>query len=101
MKMKTFSMKSSPVTSTSKPSNESEHSGEKLTSTLFGCLSVNARTVSYRRFYMFQMVLFPFIPILALFIQNLAIFLEQITAFEETREINQQVGRRFALLTGK
>jgi hypothetical protein len=85
-------MKLSPATPLPKPSNESDHSSEKLTSTLFGCLSVNARTIQYRRFYLFQMILFPFLPILALFIQNLAIFLEQINAYEDTREINQQVG---------
>lgn len=91
MKLKTFSSKSSPAISATKPSNESDYSGEKLTSTIFGCLSVNARTVHYRRFYLFQMICFPFIPILALFIQNLVIFLEQINAYEETLEINQQV----------
>lgn len=61
-------------------------------STVFGCLSVNARTNYYRRFYLFQMICFPFIPILALFVQNLAIFIEQLNAFEETRSVNEQVG---------
>lgn len=96
MKLKTFSSKSSPTTSSTKPSNESDYSGEKLTSTIFGCLSVNARTVHYRRFYLFQMICFPFIPILALFVQNLAIFLEQIEAYEETRDIYEQVGKHLA-----
>lgn len=62
-----------------------------MTSTVFGCVSVNARTIHYRRFYLFQMICLPFIPILALFIQNLSIFLEQINAYEETRSVNQQV----------
>lgn len=93
-KMKTFSIKSSPATSTSKPSNESEHSGEQMVSTVFGCLSVNARTNYYRRFYLFQMICFPFIPILALFVQNLTIFIEQLNAFEETRSVNEQVGSK-------
>lgn len=91
LKMKTFSMKPSPAASTSKPTIETDFSGDKLTSTLFGCLSVNARTVQYRRFYLFQMICFPFIPILALFIQNLTIFLEQIDAYQDTLQINQQV----------
>ena len=90
MKMKTFSMSSSPAISASKPSNESDN-GEKMMSTVFGCLSVNARTNNYRRFYLFQMICFPFIPILALFVQNLAIFLEQIDAYDKTRSINEQV----------
>jgi hypothetical protein len=92
MNMKTFSNKSSPATSSSKPPNESEYSTEKVTSTMFGCLAVNPQTKIYRRFYLFQMICFPFIPILALFVQNLLIFLEQIDAFEETRSVNQQVG---------
>ena len=96
--MKTFSMKSSPANSTSKPSNESENSGEKLTTTIFGCLSVNARTTRFRRFYLCQMICFPFIPIIALFAQNLSIFLEQIKTFDEAREINQQVNRHFSVL---
>lgn len=62
-----------------------------MTSTVLGCLTVNARTIHYRRFYLFQMICLPFIPILALFVQNLSIFLEQINAYEETRSVNQQV----------
>jgi hypothetical protein len=89
MKMKNFSMRSSPATS-SKPSNEFD-SGEKLTTTLFGCVKVNARSARFRRIYLSQMICFPFIPILALFIQNLLIFLEQLRAFEEVSEINQQI----------
>lgn len=92
--MKTFSIKSSPANSTSKPSNDSDHSGEKMTSKVFGCLSVKAGTVHYRRCYLFQMICFPFIPILALFVQNLSIFLEQIKVYEDTQTINQQVGSR-------
>lgn len=95
--MKTFSIKSSPAISTSKPSNESEYSGEQTVSTVFGCLSVNARTNYYRRFYLFQMICFPFIPILALFVQNLTIFIEQLRAFEETRSVNEQVGLKMLI----
>lgn len=82
-------MKSSPAGS--KPSDDSNYGTDKLTSTVFGCLSFNARTIQYRRFYLFQMICLPFIPILALFIQNLIIFLEQIKTYEDTRTVNQQV----------
>lgn len=90
MKMKTFSLKSSPATSTSKPSNEAEAAEN---ANIFGCY---ARTVNYRRFYLFQMICLPFIPIMALFFQNLTIFLEQINVYEETRNVNQEVS---ALIT--
>lgn len=85
--MKTFSLKSSPATSASKPSNESE-AGAAENANIFGCY---ARTVNYRRFYLFQMICLPFIPIMALFFQNLTIFLEQINVYEETRNVNQEV----------
>jgi hypothetical protein len=93
MKMTTFSVKSSPGpgASTPKPSNESDFSGEPMHTTVFGCVSVNATTKLYRRFYLFKMICFPFIPILALFVQNLFIFLEQINAYEDTLKVNQQV----------
>lgn len=93
MKMTTFSVKSSPgpEASTPKPSNESDFSGEPMHTTVFGCVSVNATTKLYRRFYLFKMICFPFIPILALFVQNLFIFLEQINAYEDTLKVNQQV----------
>lgn len=90
MKMINFA-KPSPTISTSKPSNESEGDVEKLTSTIFGCFSINARTIFYRRVYLLQMVCFPFIPILALFVQNFSIFLQQIHTYDETRIVNQQV----------
>lgn len=89
-------MKSSP-SSASKPSNESDFSGERLRSTIFGCLNINARTAHYRRCYLFQMICFPFIPILALFVQNLSIFLEQIRAYNETMSVNQQVSVAYRL----
>lgn len=91
MKMKNFA-KPSPTISTSKPSNESDHESETLQTTLFGCLTINARTALFRRIYLLQMICFPFIPILALFIQNFSIFLLQIHTYNETRYVNQQVG---------
>lgn len=80
-----ISMVSSPTASNSKPSNEIS------STTFFGCFSINARSDRFKRFYLCQMICFPFIPILALFVQNLAIFLEQKKAYDEAREINQQV----------
>ena len=80
-----ISMVSSPTASNSKPSNEIS------STTYFGCLSINARVDRFKRFYLYQMICFPFIPILALFVQNLAIFLEEMRAYDEAREINQQV----------
>jgi hypothetical protein len=91
MQMKTFG-KASPTISVSKPSNESDTEAEGVSSTLFGCFSINARTVLYRRVYLLQMICFPFIPILALFVQNLSIFLQQIHAYSEATHMNQQVG---------
>jgi|SRR5690349_14692403 len=88
MKMKTFSLKSSPANSTSKPSNESEVTVVDKDANIFGCY---ARAVNYRRFYLIQMVCLPFIPILALFVQNLSIFMEQINVYEETRRVNEEV----------
>lgn len=91
MKMINFA-KPSPTISTSKPSNESSETDvDKLTSTIFGCFSINARTIFYRRVYLLQMVCFPFIPILALFVQNFSIFLQQIHTYDETKIVNQQV----------
>lgn len=84
--MKSFSMKSTL-------SSESEQESEKLTTTLFGCFSVNARNARYRHFYLCQMICFPFIPIFALFAQNLSIFIEQFNAYNDAREVNQQVHR--------
>jgi hypothetical protein len=91
MKMKNFA-KPSPTISISKPSNDSEMEHDNLSSTLFGCIVVNARTILFRRIYLLQMICFPFIPILALFIQNLSIFLQQSHANNEMRYVNQQVG---------
>lgn len=90
MKMSTFK-RASPSISVSKPSNESDVETEKMTSNLFFCLSINARSILYRRMYLLQMICFPFIPILALFIQNLLIFMQQIDTYDETRDIHQQV----------
>jgi hypothetical protein len=90
MKMINFA-KPSPTISTSKPSNESDPEQEKLSSTLFGCFSIDARTVFYRRVYLLQMICFPFIPILALFLQNFSIFLQQIQTYDETKFIKQEV----------
>ena len=94
MKMSTFK-KASPTISVSKPSNESEAETEKMTSNLFFCLSINARSVLYRRIYLLQMICFPFIPILALFVQNLSIFIQQIYTYDESRHIYQQVSIGF------
>lgn len=88
--MSTFK-RASPTISVSKPSNESDTETEKVSSNLFFCLSINARSVLYRRIYLLQMICFPFIPILALFIQNLSIFIQQIHTYEESRHIYQQV----------
>lgn len=90
MKMINFT-KPSPTVSSSKPSNDSEDEVDGLTSTIFGCFKINARTIFYRRVYLLQMICFPFIPILALFVQNLSLFLHQINLYDETTLINQEV----------
>lgn len=91
MKMINFG-KPSPTISTSKPSNESnDDEVEKISSTIFGCFSINARTIFYRRVYLLQMICFPFIPILALFVQNFSIFLQQLNTYDQSTLINEEV----------
>lgn len=83
--MKNFSMRSSPSLA-----QKSDEQDEKLTTTFFG-FKVNARTPRFRRFYIWLMICFPFIPIFALFAQNLSKYFEQISAYDEARDINLQV----------
>lgn len=90
LKMKNFSRKSSPSISASKPSDVSSTT-DNVRTTVFGCVSVAPASSKARRLHMYQMICFPFIPILALFIQNLIIFLQQIQTYDEARFVNQQV----------